>query len=60
MSLGPHVFYIVTSYAAAALVLGALTVWVWLDYRAQNRALQALDQQGVSRRSGQSALENAR
>jgi heme exporter protein D len=60
MSLGPHAYFIVMSYAAAALPLGGLVLWVWLDYRAQNRALAALDRQGVARRSGQSALENAR
>jgi heme exporter protein D len=60
MNLGPHAFYIVTSYAAAALALGALILWVWLDYRAQKRALEALDRQGIARRSGQRAMENAR
>ena len=51
MNLGPHAAFIVTAYAAAALVIGALTGWVLLDHRAQLRKLADLDARGVSRRS---------
>jgi heme exporter protein D len=51
MDFGPHATFIVTAYAAAAIVLAALVLWVWLDYRAQRRSLAALEAQGVTRRS---------
>ena len=35
MDLGPHAAFIVTAYAAAALVVVALIAWVLLDHRAQ-------------------------
>jgi len=51
MNLGPHAAFIVTAYAAAAVVIGALIAWVLLDHRAQLRKLADLDARGVSRRS---------
>ena len=51
MNLGPHAAFIVTAYAAAALVIGVLIGWVLLDHRAQLRKLANLDARGVSRRS---------
>jgi heme exporter protein D len=51
MALGPHADFIVTAYAAAIVVLIALIVWVWSDYRAQRSALGELDKRGVTRRS---------
>ena len=51
MSLGPHAAFIIAAYAAAVIVVGALIVWVTLDYRAQKRLLGDLDRQGVTRRS---------
>ena len=51
MNLGPHAAFIVTAYAAAAVVIGALIVWVLLDHRAQLRKLADLDARGMSRRS---------
>jgi heme exporter protein D len=50
-NLGPHATFIVTAYGAAAIMLAALVLWVWLDYRVQQRALKALEAQGVVRRS---------
>lgn len=57
MDLGPHATFIVAAYGAAAGALAALVLWVWLDYRAQNRALKALEAQGVTRRSARGAGE---
>ena len=51
MDLGPHAAFIVTAYAAAVLVIGALIVWVLLDYRAQKQILEDLETRGVMRRS---------
>jgi heme exporter protein D len=51
MALGPHADFIVTAYAAAIVVMIALIVWVWSDYRAQRSALGELDKRGVTRRS---------
>jgi heme exporter protein D len=54
-NLGPHAAFIVAAYGAAVLALAALALWVWLDFRAQNRALQALEAQGITRRSARGA-----
>ena len=58
MDLGPHATFIVTAYGAAVLALLALVLWVWLDFRAQQRALKALEAQGVTRRSARGAGES--
>jgi heme exporter protein D len=52
MDLGPHAAFIVTAYAAAAVIIGALVAWVLLDHRAQRRKLADLEARGVTRRSG--------
>ncbi|UWU92544.1 heme exporter protein CcmD [Bradyrhizobium sp. CB1015] len=57
MSLGPYASFIVTSYAAAALVVVILIGWVMLDYRSQTQRLRELEQRGITRRSGRSATE---
>lgn len=49
-ALGPHGAYIVASYAAAALVLGGLSLAILADYRAQKRALAALEERGAGRK----------
>ena len=54
-NLGPHAAFIVTAYGLAALVIGVLIVWIWLDYRAQKRSLQELEARGVTRRSDRAA-----
>jgi len=51
MDLGPHAAFIVTAYAAAALVVVVLIAWVLIDYRAQKRNLDGLEARGISRRS---------
>jgi heme exporter protein D len=57
MSLGPYASFIVTSYAAAAIVVALLIGWIVLDYRSQTQRLRALEEKGVVRRSGRSATE---
>ena len=46
-----HMDFIVAAYAVAGGVVGGLTVWVMLDYRAQLRKLADLEKRGFSRRS---------
>ena len=53
MSLGPYASFIVTSYAAVAVVVAILIGWIMLDYRNQTARLRELDRSGVTRRSGQ-------
>ena len=57
MLLGPYAPFIVTSYAAAAIVVAILAGWVVLDYRNQTKRLRELEKSGVSRRSGRGATE---
>lgn len=46
-----HDFYIYVSYGVSGLVIMALIGWVWLDGRARQRELKALEVAGVRRRS---------
>ena len=57
MSLGPYASFIVTSYLAAAIVVAILIVWIAFDYRSQKERLRALEDSGITRRSGRSATE---
>ncbi len=57
MSLGPYASFIVTSYAAAALVVAILIGWITLDYRNQTQRLRELEERGITRRSGRSATD---
>jgi heme exporter protein D len=57
MSLGPYASFIVTSYAAAALVVVILIGWIVLDYRSQTQRLRELERSGVTRRSGRSTTD---
>ena len=59
MAATPHLGFIVAAYAAAALIVGTLTAWVVLDYRAQRRRLIDLDLRGVTRRSEPARSERA-
>ncbi len=60
MSLGPYASFIVTSYAAAAIVVAILIGWVVFDYRNQTQRLRELGRSGVTRRSGRSAVDTPR
>jgi heme exporter protein D len=51
MNLGPHAAFIVSAYAAAALIVGAMIAWVVLDHRRQARMLAGLEARGITRRS---------
>jgi heme exporter protein D len=51
VALGPHAGFILAAYAAAAVVVTGLIVWIVADHRAQRRTLAELDAQGVRRRS---------
>jgi heme exporter protein D len=57
MDLGPYASFIATSYLAVLLVVVLLIGWIALDYRTQNARLRALEQSGISRRSGRSATD---
>ena len=46
-----HLPFIVGSYAAACVIVGALIAWVAIDFRVQRRALADLEMRGVARRS---------
>ena len=46
-----HLPFIVASYAAACLIVGALVIWVAIDFRTQRRALADLEMRGIARRS---------
>jgi len=50
MDLGPHATFILASYAAFAVVLVALIVWLIADGRRQQAALDDLEARGVKRR----------
>jgi heme exporter protein D len=49
--MGAHAGFIAAAYGTGALIIIALVLWVVADYRAQRRALAALEAQGVGRRS---------
>jgi heme exporter protein D len=54
MNLGPHAFFIVIAYSAAALIVGAMIAWVLIDHRRQSRMLADLEARGITRRSERS------
>jgi heme exporter protein D len=51
MGAANHIAFIVAAYAAAGAVVGGLSAWVMLDYRAQLRMLADLERRGFTRRS---------
>jgi heme exporter protein D len=56
MDLGPHAFFILAAYGAAASILSALIGRAVIDYRAQARALAELEVRGARRRSAAAPL----
>jgi heme exporter protein D len=52
MNLGPHAAFIMSAYVAAIAIVAGLVVWVVLDRRQLTRMLDALEAQGLTRRSG--------
>jgi heme exporter protein D len=51
MDLGPHAAFIWISYAAATVTVIGLVLWLVADGRKQAADLEALERQGVKRRS---------
>jgi heme exporter protein D len=51
MDLGPHASFIVAAYAAAAIVVSALVLWIFADYRGLERSIAELEARGTKRRS---------
>jgi heme exporter protein D len=51
MNLGPHADFIVAAYAVTVFVVATLIGWIVLDYSAQRRILDHLEDSGVTRRS---------
>ena len=59
MALGPYASFIVGSYALVAAVVVILIVWIDLEYRRVRIELRALEEAGISRRSGRSATDQS-
>ncbi len=57
MDLGPYTSFIASSYLAVAAVVVLLIGWIAVDYRTQTARLRALEESGVSRRSGRAATD---
>ena len=57
MALGPYATFIVLSYVLVAAVVLILIVWIDLEYRRVRTQLRALEEAGISRRSGRSATD---
>jgi heme exporter protein D len=53
VNLGPGAVFVWSSYAAVAIVLGCLLVWLLIDGMKQQRKLDQLEARGVRRRSAQ-------
>jgi heme exporter protein D len=51
MDLGPHANFIVAAYAVAAIIMGALVLWVFADYRSLEHSIAELEARGAKRRS---------
>ena len=60
MNLGPHAAFIMSAYVVAIAIVAALIVWVVLDRRQLTRMLDALEAQGLTRRSGRTSEETRR
>lgn len=48
-----HEFFVISSYAATALVILGMLSWIILDGRARKAELVRLEKQGAKRRSDQ-------
>ena len=59
METTAHINFIAASYSAAAIVIGALIAWIWLDYRALRRTLAELELQGLTRGAGSARSQAA-
>jgi heme exporter protein D len=59
MHLGPHAAFIVIAYAAAVAIVAGLIAWIVLDRLQLTRMLDALEAQGLTRRSGRANEETS-
>lgn len=55
-----HGSYIALSYAAAALLIGGLTLYIWLAGRIRRREIARLEAEGVRRRSATARKKSVR
>jgi heme exporter protein CcmD len=55
-----HDFYILLSYAVTFGLIGLVVIWTWLDGRARQRELKALEAAGVRRRSAAVSPDGAK
>jgi heme exporter protein D len=55
MTLASHADFIYAAYGAAVVILGLLILWVTLDYRSLQRTLAEFEDEGITRRSDQTA-----
>lgn len=46
-----HILYVSAAYGGAALVLGAIVAWIWVDGRLRRREIAELEAAGARRRS---------
>jgi heme exporter protein D len=60
MNLGPHAAFIMSAYVTAIAIVAGLIVWVVLDRRQLTRMLDALEAQGLTRRSGRTNEDTRR
>ena len=60
MNLGAHAAFIISAYVVAIAIVAGLIVWVVLDRRQLTRMLDALEAQGLTRRSGRTGEETRR
>ena len=51
--------FIASAYGISALLLAGLALWIVLDARAQRRAISALEEKGVRRRSSATRTESS-
>ena len=56
METTAHIDFIAAAYAAAAIVIGALILWVAVDYRLERRKIAEMEKQGFTRRSADRPL----
>jgi heme exporter protein CcmD len=55
VNLGPHSDFIIAAYLAGLMIISALIAWLALDYSALKRALNKLEESGVTRRPKKNA-----
>jgi len=60
MNLGPHAAFIMSAYVVAIAIVAGLIVWIVLDRRQLTRMLDALEAQGLTRRSGRTNEDTRR